>query len=219
MNIYIVRHGETDANKNSILQGIIDMPLNDNGIKLAKITGQRMKGIKFDACYSSSLDRAKQTAQIILEETENNIPIQIDDRIIEMNLGDWDGKSFSPKNLEVPLIGILLFSKNAFWVGKIKNGESAKEVCVRTQDFLKELATKNYQNVLVSSHGAAIRAMLNMFYKNKKSFWQKHVPYNLEVNIVESVNGNMKLIEEEKIYYDKEDIVDRYNLKQLNKQK
>lgn len=219
MNIYIIRHGETDANKNSILQGQTNLPLNEDGIRLARVTGQRMKGIKFDACFSSPLDRAIDTAKIILEETGNNIDINIDERIIEFNLGDWDGKSFAPGNLEVPILKMLMFNKNAFWVGKIKNGESAREVCARTQEFLKELATKNYNNVLVSSHGGAIRAMLNMLYENKRSFWQGRVPYNCAVNILECIDGNLKLIEKDKIYYDSKDIVDRFNFKQLKKNK
>lgn len=213
MKIYIVRHGETDANKNSVLQGSSNWPLNDDGIRLAKITGEKMKGIKFDVCFSSPLDRSIQTAKLILQASNNKAPIITDDRLKEINMGEWEGKSFNPKKLEVNIIKILLFQKNAFWIGRFKGGETAKEVCIRTQDFLTELSSKNYENVLVSTHGCATRAMLNMLYENKKDFWQGHVPYNCSVNIVEVKNKNMELIEKDKIYYDEKDIVDRFKFK------
>lgn len=210
MKIYIIRHGETDANKNGVLQGTSNWPLNEYGIQLAEITGSNMKGIKFDACFSSPLDRARQTAEIVLKNSGNNVDIQFDDRIKELNMGIYEGKKIRPGELEVPIVKILLFKFNAFLCGRFKGGENVKEVCNRTQKFLKELSTKNYENVLVSTHGCAVRAMLNMFYKNKWDFWQGNVPYNCVVNIVEVKNGKMELIEKDKIYYDSKYIIDRY---------
>lgn len=210
MKIYVIRHGETDANKNGVLQGTSDWPLNEYGIQLAEITGQNMKGIKFDACYSSPLIRAKQTAEIVLKESGNDVEIQFDDRLKELNMGIYEGKKILPGQLEVPLVKILLFKFNAFLCGRFKGGETVKEVCVRSQEFLNELATKDYNNVLVSMHGCSLRAMLNMLYKNKFNFWQGHVPYNCSVSIIEVNDGKMKLIESDKTYYDDKYIVDRY---------
>lgn len=211
MKIYVIRHGETDANKNAVFQGITNWPLNEYGIQLAEITGTNMKGIKFDACFSSSLDRAKQTAEIVLKNSGNSdVSIQIDDRIIEFNAGIYEGKKFKPSELEIPIIKILLFKWNAFLAGRFKGGETARELCKRTQEFLKELATKNYECVLVSTHGCAMRAMLNMLYENKFDFWQGRVPYNCAVNIIDVQDGKMKLIEKDKVFYDDKYIVDRY---------
>ena len=213
MNIYVIRHGETKANKEGVLQGSSNWPLNDFGIKLAEITGTNMKGIKFDACFSSPLDRARQTAEIVLKNSNNeNVEIQFDDRIKEINMGVYEGKSFKPPKVEVPIVKILLFRKNAFFTARWKGGETTREVCRRCQDFLNELATKNYENVLVSTHGCATRAMLNKLYENKFDFWQGHVPYNCAVSIIEVNDGEMKLIEKDKIYYDDEYIVDRFKV-------
>lgn len=210
MKIYVIRHGETDANKNGVLQGVSNWPLNKDGVKLAEITGERMKDIKFDACFSSPLDRAKKTAELVLKHSGNNIDIQFDDRLKELNMGIYEGKKFHPDELEVPLVKILLFKWNAFLCGRFKGGETARELCNRTQDFLKELSKKNYENVLVSTHGCALRAMLNMLYENKFNFWQGQVPYNCSVSIIDVTDGKMKLVEKDKVYYDSEYIVDRY---------
>ena len=96
MKIYIIRHGETKLNAEGIIQGWLDEPLNDNGIKLAEITGRAMKGIRFDYCFSSPLIRAKQTAEIVLKESGNSTtPIYFDDRLKELHFGELEGKPLS----------------------------------------------------------------------------------------------------------------------------
>lgn len=219
MKIYVIRHGETDANKESVFQGSSDWPLNEDGKKLATITGQKMKGIKFDACYSSPLIRAKQTAEILLKESGNDVDIEYDNRLKEINAGVYEGKKIwvtKPNKPEIPRILMLLFKYNPFLCGKFKGGESVRQVCRRTQDFLKELSKKDYENVLVSMHGCSMRAMLNMLYDNKFDFWQGNVPYNCSVNIIEVKDNKMKIIEKDKVYYDKGYIVDRYSFGKTN---
>ena len=213
MKIYVIRHGETNANREGVLQGISDWPLNEDGIKLAEITGKNMKGIKFDACFSSPLVRAKQTAKLVLENSDNkNVDIQIDDRLIEMNMGIYEGKSIKPDNLEVPVVKILLYKLNPFISGRFKNGESAGECCKRTQNFLYELAKKDYECVLVSTHGGALRAMLHKLYKNRLSYWQGIVPLNCSVSIIDVKDNKLTLLEMDKTYYPDEYKIDRYKL-------
>lgn len=67
MRLYIIRHGETQWNVEGRLQGQTDTELNENGIRLAKITAEGMKEIPFDLGISSPLTRAKKTAEIVLE--------------------------------------------------------------------------------------------------------------------------------------------------------
>ena len=204
MRIYIVRHGETNANSDGYLQGWSNDPLNDNGRILAEITGQEMKGIRFDCCISSPLSRAKETAKIILRETGNDIPIEFDDRIKEINFGileritirDAEATQF----LQHPIIDY-----------KFPNGESISDVMRRTQGFLKELISKNDDKAyLVSTHGCALRAMLNFLYSDPFDFWHGHVPYNCCVNIIDVNNGSVHLIADDKIYYGQELVIDRY---------
>ena len=87
MNIYVVRHGQTDYNVNGRYGGRLDVPLNYVGIKEAYEVKEKLKGIKFDLVFSSPLQRAYTTAQIITDE-----PIIRDDRIIERSNGDLEGK-------------------------------------------------------------------------------------------------------------------------------
>ena len=88
--IYIIRHGQTDLNKKRVLQSRIDAPLNDEGIMQAEDAGERLRSedISFDMIFSSPLKRAVQTARIIAGD---DIPLQIDERLLEMDYGPYEG--------------------------------------------------------------------------------------------------------------------------------
>ncbi len=211
MLIYIVRHGETNANVNGYLQGWTNDPLNENGRSLAVITGQGMKDIKFDYCISSPLIRAKETAEIVLRESGNDIPIHFDDRIKEINMGDCERKKFRPGEREVDEEQIKLFFTDALAFEGFPNGESMRQVAGRTQQFLKELIKKDDgKTYLITTHGFALRAMLNFLYDDPSDFWHGHVPYNCAVNIIEGKNGIGRLIADDKVFYDLESAVDQY---------
>ena len=89
MLIYIVRHGLTEWNKLKKLQGAADVPLAKEGILLAEKTGEALKDVKFDICFTSPLSRARQTAECVLGD--RNVPIIPDKRIQEINFGDLEG--------------------------------------------------------------------------------------------------------------------------------
>lgn len=204
MQIYVVRHGETDANKNGYTQGWTDDPLNKNGIILAEITGQRMKDIRFDYCISSPLIRARETAQIILRESDNSVSLSFDDRIKEINFGSFERMSIRDER-------VIRFLKEPVIDYRFPDGESIKAVMERTQEFLKELIAKDDgKTYLVSTHGCALRAMLNFLYEDPGDYWHGHVPYNCCVNIIDVRDGAATLIADDKIYYDQEMAIDRY---------
>lgn len=88
-----------------------------------------------------------------------------------------------------------------------------QDVAERTQEFLHDLATGalgDYENVLVSTHGFALRAMLNPLYDDPTNFWQGHVPYNCSVSIIDANDGTCRLEAMDKVYYDQSLCVDRY---------
>ena len=170
-----------------------------------------MKGIQFDCCISSPLIRARETAEIILHESENNIEIQYDDRIKEINMGAWERKKFRPGEREVDGQQIKLFFTDALNFAGFPGGENMRQVADRTQDFLQELIRRDDDKTyLVTTHGFALRAMLNYLYDDPDDFWHGHVPYNCAVNIIEGKNGIGKLIADDIVYYDLKNAVDQY---------
>ena len=98
-NEYIfVRHGQTFWNKNGIMHGQFDIPLNYTGIKQAKKVATELKHEHFDLCLCSPLKRAKSTAFSILQHHKNT-KIFYDDRLMELNKGLLEGKHLNSEKL------------------------------------------------------------------------------------------------------------------------
>ena len=206
MRIYIVRHGETALNAKGVLQGRIDEPLNKNGRDLAVLTGRAMKGIHFDRCISSPLGRAKETADIILRESGNAIPFSIDERIIEMDFGDMEEKKLSEMGEEG-----YRFYNDSFHFAGFQNGETFQDLCGRTQEFIKELIAKDDgKTYLISTHGCAMRGMVNYLSETPEDFWFGHAPYNCSFTILEAEGGNAHIVDIDKVFYNPDLIVDHY---------
>lgn len=92
MKIYIVRHGETDWNNQLIIQGCIDNPLNSTGIQQAHDACKLVAQVSPTKIISSSLSRARQTAEIFATENNWSLPIETNDNFIERNFGDAEGE-------------------------------------------------------------------------------------------------------------------------------
>jgi broad specificity phosphatase PhoE len=89
--VYLIRHGQTDWNKEEIFRGRADVPLNDHGRDEAWALSQYLEDISADACYSSPLERARETAEIIARP--HSLEVEIDDGIIDVDYGEWQGFS------------------------------------------------------------------------------------------------------------------------------
>lgn len=99
MQICFVRHGETDWNSQSLIQGTINNHLNSNGIKQAEKLGKELLSLnaKWDVIFSSPLSRASQTAEIVAKLIAYKSTIIIDDLLIERDFGNIEGMQLSTK--------------------------------------------------------------------------------------------------------------------------
>ena len=132
-SLYIMRHGKTDWNEKHKIQGRTDIPLNDEGRKMAAAAAEEYKDIHFDICFCSPLIRAKETAQIFL--SARNIPIIYDDRIMEMCFGTYEGIENS---FEIPDCPINVLFKDPVNYIPVENGESFEQLFARTGEFLEQ---------------------------------------------------------------------------------
>jgi len=89
--IFLIRHGETNWNKEGRFQGQIDIPLNENGKDQARKTFEYLSNIAFNKAFSSSMHRPYETAQIILQNNKN-LKIKKIDSLVEISHGLWEGK-------------------------------------------------------------------------------------------------------------------------------
>ena len=126
-------------------------------------------------------------------------------------MGNWERKKFRPGEREVDELEIKKFFTDPFQFTGFPGGETIAQVCERTQDFLKELIRKDDDKTyLVTTHGFALRGMLNFLYEDPIDYWHGHVPYNCAVSIIEGRIGIGKLIADDKVYYDLGQAVDQY---------
>ncbi len=150
--LYIMRHGKTDWNVRRKLQGRTDIPLNDEGRRMACEAGEKYKDVHFDVCYSSPLTRARETAELFLQG--RNVPILTDDRLKEMCFGVYEGVENSFQIPDCPVN--LLFRDPVHYVA-VEGGESFRELFARTGAFLREVIDpqlREGRDVLIMGHGA-----------------------------------------------------------------
>lgn len=201
MILYVIRHGETAWNKVRRLQGQTDIPLAEEGIRLAKETGIGMKDIPIDLVISSPLQRALQTADCITEG--RNIPIVTDERIQEISFGDWEGESLINSTI-LPADYKKQFYENPLYCEVPPHGETVSQVIQRTADFYQSLlADPAYQDkhILISTHGAAGRCFLCNFFADKTDIWRGGVPKNCAVTTVEVINKKSRIVDFDRLFY------------------
>ncbi len=214
MKLYIIRHGETAWNKKLLLQGQTDIPLNENGRELAQVTARALQMVPFDLCITSPLLRAKETAQIILGSRK--IPFWEDARIQEIGFGTYEGRRVRDENgMLVDPVFQNFFSHPDQFVPP-GDAESLPQLLARTAAFLDELALKTEladKTILISTHGAASRALLaHIKHTAHADFWDGGVPPNCAVTTVDLLPRTKEnketdaprwaVIEQDKIYYE-----------------
>ncbi|MFR8051015.1 MAG: histidine phosphatase family protein [Negativibacillus massiliensis] len=159
--LYLIRHGETGGNYEGRFQGIIDNPLNEYGIRQAKMLGEAFSLSKIDVLYTSPLQRAKKTAEIIAEMhgLEKLSPI-VDEGLIELNGGLLEGRKFSELAKEYPEVMEAMHSCPASM--ECPGGESMRDVSERIVKTIDRLVEQNKGKVIVAvSHGIIISSYIH----------------------------------------------------------
>lgn len=158
--IIIVRHGETEYNSKKILQGHLDIPLNETGLEQARQAAEALKKEKIDVFFSSDLSRALTTAK--LSHAHHGTPFHVTKLLREKYFGRLQGLTFDQ-------VGEF-FSKfgeqgNYSFKGREKEFgvETEEEVLARIAEFKKIIAAHQGKTIAVFSHGGFIRRFLAAF--------------------------------------------------------
>ena len=196
MEIYFVRHGQTVWNVEKRFQGLSDSPLTELGITQAKLLGEKLKDIKFDKFYSTSLKRAYDTANYIKGNRKQKV--EIFDDFVEISMGDMEGikqedfKKLYPEQVKNFFFNQLEYDPSSF------GGESFLEVRERVIRGLNKFIelNKNYERVLVVSHGATLKTLLHYISgKDISTLSDEAIPKNTSYTIVKYENGKFEIID------------------------
>ncbi len=175
MKIYLIRHGETAWNKQLKIQGVSNISLNDKGIEQANQIKTFFENISIDLIVSSSLDRAIQTASIVMGCS----PDIIDDNFIERNFGALEGHSVNE-----------YFEANDLL--QIKSFESNEELLMRVKNGLINYTKCDYSNIAIFCHSHVLKAALMNIEPDKYDFNYKIK--NCAILEIEYTNNNFTIL-------------------------
>ena len=161
----MIRHGETALNVKGCYYGRTDAVLSEKGISQARYLKEILKEVSFDYIVASPLVRAYNTAQIVMEEREQEI--FGDRRLMEQNFGIFEGMTYKeiqntyPKELDA--------WNEEFSTYRIPKGESFADVRSRAEDFLRDIPSgreSKGEKMLIVAHkgtlGHLLAAMLKL---------------------------------------------------------
>ncbi len=182
LKLYVIRHAETEWNVQQRMQGWKDSPLTEKGKKQAALLHDRFRTVPFTAAYCSPSDRTKETAQIVLGQ--RHVPIYFDERLREIYLGDWEGKTiaeiaqsdeqnhyhfYHDPDAYKPIIGETFFN--------------VQRRAVATIQHIAENHSEGH--ILIVTHGMVIRTLL-VYWKQQTlaELWKNSRVYGTSVTIV-----------------------------------
>lgn len=160
IHIYLIRHGETDWNRDGLCMGQGDIPLNARGRRQAELTAERLANEKLSVIYSSDLSRALQTAQII-GRAHRLDPIGLK-TLRELHYGRWEGHTREEIHALFPQARELDWEHEDSLAFQPPGGESRQALYERvTREFEAISRCHHNENVAIVAHGGVIRAIVN----------------------------------------------------------
>ncbi|CAL8135397.1 unnamed protein product [Orchesella dallaii] len=190
--VTFVRHGETFMNSKRLIQGHTDSALSDIGIEQAKVLGRAITSTTFTRAYSSDLQRAYNTANLILGELKTSSPDVIKHvGLRERCYGEAEGKPAQEFIQEAAKVNVSAHEYTP------TGGESPQDLNSRVSEFFKELCklsetTTLHENILVVSHGGWIQALMKYLHSGRNEYELKNfnpsnairIHYNTGVTIM-----------------------------------
>jgi broad specificity phosphatase PhoE len=154
--IILVRHGETEWNRQEVFRGRLDVDLNDTGRRQAELLGEHLGKVKLDAVYSSPLKRALETADRIARH--HRLEVQTAHGLIDFDYGEWQG--LPKETVKTKYKG--LYKR---WLEKphqvrIPGGESLDNVTERAIGVVNEVATRYQGRVVLVSHRVVNKVLI-----------------------------------------------------------
>jgi broad specificity phosphatase PhoE len=197
--LYLIRHGQTEWNKQKKIQGSLDIPLNKRGIQQAEAVAQRMYAhYPFDLIFSSPAERALKTAETINQYT--NRKIIVDPNLIEIDFGSLTNHTLDdlgPEQEEyIRKFNHFIFSNRESGTTRpeLPQGESIAHIEKRIDDFIKMVLSHNSgKKIAVVSHGSFLKCMLTVLCGGSV---RDYIPYwfeNASISIID-LNGKFSVL-------------------------
>ncbi len=190
MKVYLVRHGESEANTEGLFSGFTDTPLTDKGRKQAEGVAIKLSAVEFQKIYSSPLSRAFDTAKSIAKFHNNKIESL--SGLKEENFGKCEGLSYVQIQERYPEL-IKDWTKNPFTF-IFPQGESLTIMYERVRETYHSIIDDfKGENLLIVAHSGVIRSILTSEISEKLDHYWKYRIDNCTVTILE-YSDNYKIL-------------------------
>jgi len=167
--IIIVRHGETEWNRDEIFRGRIDIGLNETGIRQAELLARYLRTREIKAIYSSPLQRARHTAEIIAQYQP--VTIEVTPGLIDLNYGEWQGWPHSEVIEKYPVV-YRQWLNNPHQV-TIPGGENLDAVRQRAMAVINGVVAQHQGAIVLTSHRVVNKVLiLILLGLDNSHFWQ-----------------------------------------------
>ena len=172
--LVFVRHAQSFANIDKVWHGQTDTALTEKGYDQAKLLGAGFHHFMSpDVIYASPLQRTRHTAQAIADQ--HGLDLQLDSRLMEFHLGDWEGIRFAELRDKMDLIRDPYF--------EAPGGESQLSVRDRMVEAIEEIYHRHAcENVVLVSHGVAIAVAIAHYLHNDTTRWVDYTTHNTAIS-------------------------------------
>ncbi|MDP2720258.1 MAG: histidine phosphatase family protein [Dehalococcoidia bacterium] len=190
--LFLVRHASTIWAGTGRYQGFSDVPLNQEGLEQGEKLGKRLLGEKFTAVYSSDLQRAHRTAQLIVSPRNPTPVITTTPDIRELNFGDFDGQVSQEVTAKAPDSAEIWWGRNV--TRPFPGGESLQDLSDRVQRFLKKYVPAGEgDSILIVAHTGAVAIMTCLLLGIGIDHWWRFKTDNTALGIIETFPGGAVL--------------------------
>lgn len=182
--LILIRHGQTDMNKDQLYYGRLDVPINETGKEQAENTRKNLVELEidYDKIYSSPMKRAYETAEIV---NYKNLEIEKDDELREMDFGIFEGLSYKEIIKKYPEEMEKL--KKDWKIYSYATGENPFMLQKRALKFLEKI-DKNKNNMVVTHWGIICTLLSFLFSSELEGYWKYQVK-NGGIVIIEFADG------------------------------
>ena len=189
--IYMVRHGETTWNSEGRVQGQTNIPLSDIGKTQAKLAGERLSSVKFDAIYSSDLDRTLQTAEIIASLSD--VKVVTNPALRERFFGIFEGLTIQQREETYPDLFKESTKNNIDF--SPPEGETITETYIRISEAVQHYKNQHIEEtILIVGHGGSMRCAFTSLLELPLEASFKFVLSNCGITIFETFTDNTVLL-------------------------
>jgi broad specificity phosphatase PhoE len=169
--VLLIRHGETEWNREEVFRGRADVALSERGGEQARLVTEAVQERPIEAVYSSPLLRARDTAQPLAEAL--GLGVVVDERLVDMSFGEWERRPRTEVEKEEPeRYGLWLKEPERF---RAPAGETLQEVGERTWAALEEIAARHALAAIVSHRVVCKVLLCEALGSGPAGFWRVRV--------------------------------------------